>query len=157
MPIDPTAFRAALGSFPSGVTVVTLEDAAGSVHGITVSSFMSLSLTPPLVGIAIAHKARAHVLASQRPRFAVSVLAADQANVSDHFAARPVEAPAEPFETLGTHAVIRGAAAQLVCDVIDRVNTGDHTLVVGRVEASRVNDVGSLAYQRGRYGRLTEG
>ncbi len=156
MPIDPTAFRTALGSFPSGVTVVTLQDAAGAVHGITVSSFMSLSLTPPLVGVAIAHKARAHVLASQRPRFAVSVLAADQANLSDHFAARPVEVAADPFESLDDHAVIRGAAAQLVCDVVERVDTGDHTLMVGRVEASRVHDAPSLAYQRGRYGRLSE-
>lgn len=156
MPIDPVSFRAALGSFPTGVTVVTLQDAAGTVHGITVSSFMSLSLTPPLVGVAIAHKARAHALASQRPRFAVSVLAAHQSDVSDHFAARPVDLAPDPFEDLADHAVLRGAAAHMVCEVVDRVDTGDHLLIVGRVEAAVVHEAPSLAYQRGRYGRFDD-
>ena len=153
MPVEPDAFRAALGRVPSGVTVVTLDDGDGSVHGITVSSFVSLSLNPPLVGVAIGRKARAHGMIGA-PRFAVSVLAADQANVSDHFAARPVALPADPFEDLADHAVVRGAAAQLVCEVVDRVDTGDHTLLVGRVEASRVAADASLAYQAGRYGRV---
>jgi flavin reductase (DIM6/NTAB) family NADH-FMN oxidoreductase RutF len=153
MPVEPDAFRAALGRFPSGVTVVTLDDGDGGVHGITVSSFVSLSLNPPLVGVAIGRRARAHGLIGA-PRFAVSVLAADQAHVSDHFAARPVALPADPFEDLDGHQVVRGAAAQLVCAVVDRVDTGDHTLLVGRVEASRVAEGASLAYQSGRYGRV---
>jgi flavin reductase (DIM6/NTAB) family NADH-FMN oxidoreductase RutF len=153
MPIEPVAFRAALGRFPSGVTVVTLDDGAGGVHGITVSSFVSLSLNPPLVGVAIGRKARAHGMIGA-PRFAVSVLADDQANVSDHFAARPVALDHDPFETFADHPVVRGAAAHLVCAVVDRVDTGDHTLVVGRVEASRVASAASLAYQAGRYGRV---
>jgi flavin reductase (DIM6/NTAB) family NADH-FMN oxidoreductase RutF len=154
MPIDPDDFRAALGCFPSGVTVVTLADGPAGVHGITVSSFMSLSLRPPLVGVAIGRTARAHAMALAAPRFGVSVLASDQAGVSDHFAGRPVALAGDPFEALDGHAVVAGAAAQLVCDVVDRVAVGDHTLVVGRVEAARVQAAGSLAYQRGRYGRV---
>jgi flavin reductase (DIM6/NTAB) family NADH-FMN oxidoreductase RutF len=153
MPVEPDAFRAALGRFPSGVTVVTLDDGDGGTHGITVSSFVSLSLNPPLVGVAIGRKARAHGMIGA-PRFGVSVLAADQANVSDHFAARPVALAADPFEDLAGHAVLRGAAAHLVCEVVERVDTGDHTLLVGRVEASRVAEWASLAYQSGRYGRV---
>lgn len=154
MPIDPDAFRAALGRFPTGVTVVTLDDGAGGVHGITVSSFTSLSLVPPLVGVAIGRKARAHARIERAERYAVSVLAADQGPVSDHFAARPVALPDDPFETLAGATVLRGAAAQLVCTIVDRVDVGDHTLGVGRVDASRVADAAPLAYQGGRYGRF---
>ena len=153
MPVEPDAFRAALGRFPSGVTVVTFDEGDGSVHGITVSSFVSLSLNPPLVGVAIGRRARAHDLIGA-PSFAVSVLAAHQAIVSDHFAARPVALPADPFEDLAGHKVVRGAAAQIVCEVVDRVDTGDHTMLVGRVEASRVAADASLAYQAGRYGHV---
>ena len=152
MPVEPDAFRAALGRFPSGVTVVTFED-GGSVHGITVSSFLSLSLTPPLVGVAIGRRARAHGMIDA-PSFAVSILAADQARVSDHFAARPVALPVDPFEDFAGHRVIRGAAAHLVCAIVDRVGTGDHTLLVGRVDASRVAGGVPLVYQTGRYGRF---
>lgn len=154
MPVDPIDFRAALGCFPSGVTVVTFADGPTGVHGITVSSFMSLSLHPPLVGVAIGRSARAHAMALAAPRFGVSVLAADQARLSDHFAGRPVPLEGDPFEALEGHAVVAAAAAQLVCDVVDRVAVGDHTLVVGRVEATRLQAAASLAYQRGRYGRL---
>lgn len=157
MPVPPDAFRAALGSFPSGVTVVTLDDGHGGVHGITVSSFMSLSLEPPLIGVAIGRKTRAHAMACIVPRFGVSVLAADQAAVSDHFAARPVALPPDPFAELDGQTVIARAVAHLSCDVVDRVAVGDHMLLVGRVEASRVAESAPLVYQRGRYGRWDDG
>ena len=157
MPIEPDQFRQTLGRFPTGVTVVTFALPGGDVHGITVSSFTSLSLTPPLVGVAIAHKARAHAMLPGLARYGVSVLAEGQAGVSDHFAGRSVALEGDPFETLDGHPVLRGATAQLVCDVVDQVVVGDHTLVVGRIESSCLNDVGSLAYGRGRYGRVELG
>jgi len=154
MPIEPVDFRQTLGRFPTGVTVVTFAQPGGGVHGITVSSFTSLSLTPPLVGVAIGRKARAHGMLAGLQRYGVSILADDQASVSDHFAGRPVALPADPFEKLEAFPVLVGAAAQLVCDVVDQVDVGDHTLVVGRVEAIRLYPVGSLAYGEGRYGRV---
>jgi flavin reductase (DIM6/NTAB) family NADH-FMN oxidoreductase RutF len=165
MPIDPDLFRQTLGRFPTGVTVVTLklpegapeEARGGTVHGITVSSFTSLSLTPPLVGVAIGLKARAHAMLPALARYGVSVLAADQMAVSDHFAGRPVALEGDPFEELDGHPVLRGAAAQLVCVVVNQVPVGDHTLVVGRIDHARVAEAGSLAYVRGRYGRIDLG
>ncbi len=163
MPIDPDRFRQTLGRLPTGITVVTFarRDGAaggaspfGAVHGITVNSFTSLSLVPPLVGVAIDVKARAHALLPALARYGVSILSADQAGVSDHFAGRPVPLADDPFEELDGHPVIGGAAAQLVCVVVDQVPVGDHTLVVGRVEHARVADTASLAYVRGRYGRV---
>ncbi len=161
MPIDPDQFRQTLGRFPTGVTVVTLKlpDGApgGTVHGITVSSFTSLSLTPPLVGVAIGQRARAHGMLPALARYGVSVLAADQSGVSDHFAGRPVALEGDPFEELDGHPVVKGAAAQLVCVVVNQVQVGDHMLVVGRVDHARIEEVGSLAYARGRYGRVELG
>jgi flavin reductase (DIM6/NTAB) family NADH-FMN oxidoreductase RutF len=154
MPIEPAAFRQALGRFPTGVTVVTFALPDGGVHGITVSSFVSLSLTPPLVGAAIGHKARAHGMLPGLGRFGVSVLADDQAAVSDHFAGRPVPLEGDAFEPLDGFPVVRNAAAQMVCDVVDQVGVGDHTLVVGRIEAVSLRATGSLAYAEGRYGRV---
>jgi flavin reductase (DIM6/NTAB) family NADH-FMN oxidoreductase RutF len=153
MPIDSDSFRATLGRFPTGVTVVTVDRTDTGVHGITVSSFTSLSLTPPLVGVAIGHKSRAHGMLPSLARYGVSILAEDQAQLSDHFAGRPV-AVDDPFEMLDGHPVVRGAAAQLVCVVVNQVVVGDHTLVVGRVESSALFERPSLGYVQGRYGRI---
>jgi flavin reductase (DIM6/NTAB) family NADH-FMN oxidoreductase RutF len=157
MPIEPAAFRQTLGRFPTGVTVVTFALPGGGVHGITVSSFTSLSLTPPLVGAAIGHKARAHGMLPGLRRFGVSILAEDQAVVSDHFAGRPVPLAGEAFEDLDGFPVLRHAAAQMVCDAVDQVAVGDHTLLVGRIETVQLRATGSLAYAEGRYGRVQLG
>ena len=154
MAITPDLFRSTLGRFPSGVTVVTIALPDGGVHGITVSSFMSLSLLPPLVGVAIGERARAHTMLPALARYGVSILSADQAAVSDHFARRPVALPDDPFELLDVQPVIRGAAAQLLCQIVDQVPVGDHTLVVGRVEQVRVTGAEPLAYMAGAYGRV---
>jgi flavin reductase (DIM6/NTAB) family NADH-FMN oxidoreductase RutF len=114
-------------------------------------------LTPPLVGAAIGHKARAHGMLPGLRRFGVSVLAEDQAAVSDHFAGRPVPLEGDAFEELEGFPVVKGAAAQLVCDAVDQVAVGDHTLVVGQIEAVRLRATGSLAYAEGRYGRVQIG
>jgi flavin reductase (DIM6/NTAB) family NADH-FMN oxidoreductase RutF len=153
MSIDPLDFRQALGRFATGVTVVTIAD-DDDVHGITVSAFLSLSLSPPLVGISIDRRAHAHALLERVDTFGVSVLSADQEHVSDRFAKRTLEPLVDPFVTLAGHAVIRGALAHLVCRVVERVPTGDHTLVVGEIEALGVSEGEPLAYYRGAYRRL---
>jgi flavin reductase (DIM6/NTAB) family NADH-FMN oxidoreductase RutF len=154
MSIDPIDFRQALGRFASGVTVVTMRGDDGEVRGITVSAFLSLSLSPPLVGIAIDRHARTHALLERVPRFAVSVLNADQEGLSNHFAGRSPELDDAALASLAGHPVIRDALAQLVCRIVDRVPTGDHTLIVGEIEAIHVGEGDPLAYYRGDYRRL---
>lgn len=153
MSIDPVQFRQTLGRWPSGVSVVTMQEDE-HVHGITVSAFASLSLDPPLVGVAIGRKARAHGLLQRVPRYAVSVLAADQQHLSDRFAGRPIELPEDPFERFDGLPVLRGAVAQLACTIVDRVDTGDHTLYVGRIDASHLGDHEPLVYRLGAYRTL---
>lgn len=157
MPIDPLNFRQALGRWPSGVTVVTTEE-EGLVHGITVSAFLSISLEPPLIAVCIDHRSRAYAILERVDRYAVSILAEGQAEVSNRFAGRPGEYPDDdPFERLDGMPVLRGAASQMVCVVVDRVVAGDHTIYVGRVEDSRVSEQAPLVYHRGRYGRVAFG
>lgn len=185
MAIAPDDFRAALGRFATGVTVVTAagagrrdegpHDAAqpvadpaaaaqegapddatpvGAVHGITVSAFLSLSLDPPLVGVAIDRLARVYEPLVRAERFCVSVLAEDQGLVSDYFAARPVAAPVGalvPFH--GTFAVA-GALAHIACRTVQRSVVGDHDLLVGEVERVAVHDGAPLLYFRSDYRRL---
>lgn len=156
MPIDPDNFRQALGRWPSGVTVVTTEE-DGHVHGITVSAFLSISLEPPLVAVCIDHRARAHPILERVDRYGVSILAKHQAQVSNHFASRPAEVPDDLFEELDGMPVVRGAASQMVAMIVDRVLAGDHTIYIGRVEASQVSEQAPLVYHKGRYGQVDVG
>ena len=154
MTITPVEFRQTLGRWPSGVTVVTMQD-GDTVHGITVSAFSSLSLEPPLVGVAIAHKARSHGLLKRVPRYAVSILSADQSDLSEHFAGRPVALEEHPFEVFDELPVVRGAVAQIACTIEQRVEVGDHTIYVGRIDTSRLADGDPLAYHMGGYRQLS--
>jgi flavin reductase (DIM6/NTAB) family NADH-FMN oxidoreductase RutF len=116
--------------FPQGVTVVTAEGEEGP-RGITVSSFASVSLTPPLVLISIMKQSRAHP-AIDRGHFVVNVLAEDQGAVSDHFAS-PNLSSDEQFKAY-EHPQLAGCLAYLHCKVVERVSVSDHTLFIGEVE-----------------------
>ncbi|HZD33092.1 MAG TPA: flavin reductase family protein, partial [Candidatus Angelobacter sp.] len=83
--VTPDEFRAALGRFTSGVTVITVETADGEVHGMTASSFCSVSLRPPLVLVCIDHLAETYLHVQERGRFGVSVLREDQEALSEFF------------------------------------------------------------------------
>lgn len=148
--IEPQKFRDALGRFATGVTVVTM-DQPGGPRGITVNAFLSLSLTPPLVGIAIDRSAGAHGTLLEVPDFGVSVLAASQRELSDRYAGRTTAAEAT-FGRLGSVPVIEGAIAQLACRIAQRLPVGDHTLFVGEVEEAVTGAGTPLLYYQGRYG-----
>jgi flavin reductase (DIM6/NTAB) family NADH-FMN oxidoreductase RutF len=157
MPIDPDEFRAALGRFPTGVTVVSAVDSSGRDRGMTVSAFCSVSLDPPLVLACIAHEATMHPVLAGEDHFGVSVLAADQEAISRRFADTRED---DRFEgvgfTRGAHgvALVEGAVAHLECTVVERHWGGDHTIVVGQVESAAVHERAPLIYHRSGYGRL---
>lgn len=151
--IDEYRFRSVLSRFASGVTVVTARGADGVDHGITVSSFCSLSLEPPLILVCIDHAAVMHGVLENAAAFTVNVLAADQ---EDH-ARRFSDPDNDRFEgtayTRGANglALLTGAAAHLECALTDRFEGGDHTIFVGRVEMADANDAQPLLYHRGGY------
>ena len=84
--VTPDEFRAALGRFASGVTVITVETADGEVHGMTASAFCSVSLRPPLVLVCIDHLAETYLHIRERRQFGVSVLKEEQEALSEFFA-----------------------------------------------------------------------
>jgi flavin reductase (DIM6/NTAB) family NADH-FMN oxidoreductase RutF len=128
--------RALLGRVPSGVAVVTVETRAQPV-GLTVGSLVGLSLEPPLVGFAVARAAALHELLREAGRCSVSLLAAGQDDVAEHFA-RGVP-PIAMWEGVATEPssappLLSGALGWLECVVQDEVSTGTHTLFVCAVE-----------------------
>lgn len=129
-------------TFPQGVVVVTAMGSEGP-RGITVSSFVSLSLAPPRVLVSILMESRAHE-AIDGGRFTVSVLAEDQGALSDHFA-RPNLSSDEQFRDVpveGEPPKLSGSLSYLECRVVGRVPDSDHTLFIGEVERAELGRAG---------------
>jgi flavin reductase (DIM6/NTAB) family NADH-FMN oxidoreductase RutF len=129
-----------MGRFPAGVAVVTV-DLDGQRAGLTVASLVSLSLDPPLVGVAIRRDAALHELLRETKAFAVSLLAAEQEHIAQHFARGvPPIALWEGIETRATPPEgppqIEGAVGWLSCRTTAEHETGDHTFFVGEVETA---------------------
>ena len=139
--VDAGAFRRAMGSFPTGVTVVTVAAGDGSVHGITVNSFSSVSLDPMLVLVCLNEASRAVGLIERAGAFAVNVLSAGQQDVSRWFASqyRPAGSTmfdGVPFEPGATGCpVLVDAAASFDCRLRQSHRAGDHLIVLGEVVA----------------------
>ena len=154
--MDPDRFRAALGGFLTGVTVVCTRDREGRPAGLTVSSLASVSLDPPLVLFCLDKGASVYDAFADATSFAASILRADQAAVADRFAFTE-----DPFEGVTTIAGETGAPVLaerlgvIECDVERVVDGGDHRIFLGRVRAVDWDaDAAPLAYFRGRYGML---
>ena len=160
--VTPPEFRAALGRFASGVTVITVETPSGDVHGMTASSFCSVSLQPPLVLVCIDHLAETYLHLRERGRFGVSVLKEDQEALSEFFA-DPERNP-DAARRLDIHynqmksgmPVLANTLANLDCTVVQAHAAGDHTIFVGEVKEVSVADGTPLLYFRGRYGACRE-
>lgn len=154
-----TEFKAALASWASGVSIVSTR-ADDLVYGMTVSSFASLSLEPPLVIVCIANTSRMPALMRSSQRFTVSLLAADQRDASAAFA-RSGREPTPSFEgvaedrTKSGMPIVAGALAYLDCELHGELPVGDHAIIIGRVvEAVAQPDKSPLLYYRRAYRTL---
>ena len=157
--IGPDAFRRLLGAFASGVTVVTTRDPDGAPAGMTASAFSSVSLDPPLVLVCIANDSGLHDVLRAAPRFAVNVLADDQAALSVRFAgARSQRFTGVAIAETGGESppLLGGAAAYLVCETTAVHPGGDHAIFVARVVAGESFDRPPLLHFRGEYRQLAE-
>jgi flavin reductase (DIM6/NTAB) family NADH-FMN oxidoreductase RutF len=155
--LDPLRFRAMMGAFPTGVAVVTARRADGSPSGLTVNSLTSVSLDPLLLLVCIDHNASSHTAILESGAFAVNLLGEEDAGLSDTFA-RAVRD--ERFEGLewrkgpSDSPILAQALGWIDCRVHQTHVAGDHTIVVGRVEAFELDGGWPLVYHRGRYARL---
>lgn len=145
-------FRDALARWPSGVTVVTARSESGPV-GMTVSSFSSLSLEPPLVLACLARDAGSHDALVEAPGFAVHILGREQEWLSVLFASangEKLEALDEERGPLGVPLLPFGVA-RLCCVRESRLDGGDHTILVGRVVRTELADDEPLLYSDREY------
>jgi flavin reductase (DIM6/NTAB) family NADH-FMN oxidoreductase RutF len=148
-------FRGAMSAFPSGVTVVTTVGADGRPHGITVSAFMSLSLRPTLVAVAVASEAGWMTAFRETEVFAVNVLADGAQELSGRFATKGIDRFVDvPWAAMTTGApVLPDAVVSWVdCRLQDVVEGGDHVILVGEVvDAGAHEDRCPLVYHQRRY------
>ena len=156
MTFDADSFRSVLGRFASGVTVITVRDADGRDHGMTVSAFCSASLVPALVLACVDNTAAMHGAMDAATHFGVNILAAGQEAISRRFAGPS----ADRFEGLGYTrgqtgvALLDDVLAHVECRVVDRYPAGDHTIVIGEVQAAAAYAQRPLLYYRGGYAQL---
>jgi len=158
--VDPDTFRRTLGTFATGVTVVTMYD-GDEDHGMTVNSFASVSLDPPLVLYNADRETRSHDFTRRAGNYAVNVLAADQEWLSNRFAGQQEEMDT-PFADVDTRReetgalVFEDALAYVDCSLADSHDGGDHTIYVGEVESLGVQrpDADPLTYFKGEYGTV---
>lgn len=133
--IDPRAFRRALGNFATGVTIITAKGADGATVGVTASSFNSLSLDPPLILWSSKKDARSCAVFETASHFAVNILAADQLEMSNHFARQQEDkfADVDWEEGIGGAPVFSNCAGRFQCETYDKLEGGDHWIFVGKV------------------------
>jgi flavin reductase (DIM6/NTAB) family NADH-FMN oxidoreductase RutF len=154
--LTKTEFCRTCAKFPTGVTIVTVMDAEGSPHGMTASSFTSVSLDPPLVLVCVDHRATvlAHLRRAQHIGF--NVLSEDQQPLSDHFARRGHDR----FDRVEWYAgrsgvpLIPGAIASFECSIQRMVDAGDHTIFIAKVEYVEHSDGRPLVYFASGYRKL---
>lgn len=156
MPIDDARFKLAMSHFASGVTVVTTEH-EGKDYGLTVASFASLSLHPPLVLVCIDKGVQSHDAIASAGRFGVSILAQTQADVSGRFASKIDDKFAGVDVRRGELGVplIEGAICTIECRLHDQLPGGDHSIFVGEVVDMDAADGAPLVYYRSTYRELT--
>lgn len=165
MTISSEKFREALRYFPAGVTIVTIKSPSQeSPHGLTVSAFSSISPEPPLVMIAIDHRASGHeMLEEEGATFAVNILSQDMSELSNRFAWIKDEDrfSVGNWGTAVTGApILQNALAWLDCTIYNRYEAGTHTIYIGLVQASDTPSAGEcplIYWNRGyRYLKISD-
>lgn len=153
--IDARAFRAVLGRFATGIIVVSAR-AGGTCHAMTANAFMSGSLEPPLIVIAVGHRAKMHGVLGRADAFGVSILMQDQETHSRHFAGQSDAMCRPRFKELAGVPVLADGAACLTAFIVHRYDCGDHTLLVGGVEALETKQEAQdpLLFYSGKYAKL---
>ncbi len=154
--VDPNAFKAAAGSFGSGVTIVTAKQ-DGKVHGMTVSAFASVSLDPTQILVSLRTGSRVTGMINASGNFAVSVLREEQREIASHFATSGLELQDGSFPQFESTTAVTGAPifegslAHFDCTVAHAFECGDHIIFVGDVVETGSTDGEPLMYYKGSF------
>jgi flavin reductase (DIM6/NTAB) family NADH-FMN oxidoreductase RutF len=159
MTLDPEQLRHAMRAWTTGVAVVTATH-DGQRYGMTVNSFTSISLEPPLVSVALKQLTHTHDLIVKSNEFAVTILSSTQQELSDRFAGKMPQI-ADRFENVQTETLaipaplLKGGTAYFNCRVINAIPVGENTLFVAEVVAARGEGEGDpLVYHNRVYWKL---
>ncbi|CCE04156.1 Nitrilotriacetate monooxygenase [Bradyrhizobium sp. STM 3843] len=155
-PIDPRDFRNALGTYATGVTIITAADSNGRPYGLTCNSFASVSLNPPLVLWSLLLYSSSLNVFQSATHFAVNVLGSSQQALANKFAKSSEDkfAGVEWDPGLGRAPVLRESVANFQCRSVGRYYGGDHVIFLGAVEAYSYNTIEPLVFLRGGFGQF---
>jgi flavin reductase (DIM6/NTAB) family NADH-FMN oxidoreductase RutF len=156
--IDPQDYRKTLGTYPTGVVVITGETPEGPV-GVVIGSFTSVSLDPPLVGFLPGKSSTSWPKIAATGRFCVNILADDQLHVVNAWGREGKKFDETPYHPAPVTAapLIDGVLSWIDCTLDTQADAGDHWWIMGAVEAMAVEreDVGALQFFKGTYGAFT--
>ena len=158
--LSPELFRSVMGSFPTGVTVITAEREPGKVHGMTANSLTSVSLDPLLILVCVDQKARLLDHLKAQRRFGVNILSDSQQRLSEFFALLEQDPAQEArlgvrFRWTDSHIpLLEDALGHITCNVVAQYMSGDHTIFVGEVQSLELHEGEPLVHHRGKYRAL---
>jgi flavin reductase (DIM6/NTAB) family NADH-FMN oxidoreductase RutF len=151
-------FKAAMGSFAAGVTVITAVDAAGTPFALTATAFSSVSKTPPLCLVCVSHEAEAYPVIAATGRYAVNLLAKPQEHLSNRFATHGIDKFDGVEWTRGEATgcpVLPNALASIECLVTQTVPAGDHDVFLGSIQRIVLGEGQPLVHFRAAYWDLS--
>lgn len=159
MTLDPEQLRHAMRAWTTGVAVVTAQH-AGHRYGMTVNSFSSISLEPPLISVVLKHLTHTHELVEKSNEFSITILASHQKDLSDRFAGKLPNIQ-DRFDAVQTEKLlieaplIREGIACFNCRVVQTIPVGENTLFVAEVIAARGEGEGDpLVYHNRGYWKI---
>lgn len=152
-PIDLKSIRNAMGSFMTGVTIVTTETADGERRGFTANSFTTVSLEPPLVLVCLAEKAESYEAFNGAETFAVNILHENQRDSALRFASKRPDKFEDIASTRGRQGapILDGSICWFECAAHERIVAGDHLILIGRIIDYASNEGRPLGYFRGGF------
>jgi flavin reductase (DIM6/NTAB) family NADH-FMN oxidoreductase RutF len=156
MPFDARELRRVMGTFCTGVTVITTRDDANRPFGLTANSVTCVSLEPPLILICVDRKAESHAHFFTSKVFVVNILSEEQEAVSRRFAV----SGGDKFTDVACHPgrlgalVLDDTLAHLECRILETHEGGDHVIHIGEVEHAEFHGGRPLLFFQGKYGRL---
>lgn len=156
MALDAREIRNVLGHFATGVTVITTSDITGKPFGLTVNSFTSLSLNPPLVVVCVDKTVDCYSCFDESKVFAVNILSEDQEELSRRFATKGIEKFAGIQWRMGEHGLplLDGVIGTIECKVTRSYEGGDHTIFLGEILSATAKGDRPLLFFKGKYHRL---
>jgi len=161
MTLNPEQLRHAMRAWTTGVAIITATH-EGQRYGMTINSFISISLEPPLISVTLKKLSHTHELVEKSGEFAITILSADQGDLSDRFAGKMAEIK-DRFEGLETETLqinaplLKGGAAFFNCCVVNAIPVGENTVFFSEVIAARGDGEGDpLVYHNRVFWKLAK-